>query len=323
MITMITMICSPIFIALALFLLSYCHGGSLPAGQQAEQLLINSLLTGYNTNVRPADRVSVDITASLQQIVAIDEKQQIMTSSSFISQRWTDLRLSWTQNSTFDFAVVMLPVKKIWIPDTMVLNSADANGYLTISDYSLASVGYDGDIYMILPALTVKTRCALFVQKFPFDRQLCTINLTSWSQGDNRVAYKETKDDVIDISGYTEHPLWKLNGTDLVVIHAGDRVPFEESFNAVISIQLYLQRKPLFFMMNGIFACLILNCVTLLSFTLPFGSQIGLCKYLLLVSFTSSRVTSQMIFSLYFRYDMFHDVFRLFAELRQSVSTAV
>ncbi|CAF1236169.1 unnamed protein product [Rotaria magnacalcarata] len=29
--------------------------------------------------------------------------------------------------------------------------------------------------------------------------------------------------------------------------------------------------------MHGIFACLILNAVTLLSYTLPFGSQIGLC----------------------------------------------
>ena len=39
----------------------------------------------------------------------------------------------------------------------MVLNSAGANGYLTISDYSLASVYYTGQVYMILPALTIRT----------------------------------------------------------------------------------------------------------------------------------------------------------------------
>ena len=267
------------FIALASLLLSSCHCGSLPAAQQAEQTLITSLLAGYNKNVRPDEQVSVDITASLQQIVSMDEKQQIMTSSSFISQKWTDERLSWTANSTFNFIkVVMLPVKSIWTPDTMVLNSADANGYLTVSDSSLASVNEDGEVYMILPALTVKTRCSLFVQKFPFDRQVCTINLTSWGQGANRVVYTDRNDEVIDITHYSEHPIWKLNGTDLVVIQSADRVPYEDTYNAVISIQLYLQRKPLFFMMNGIFACLILNCVTLLSYALPFGSQIGLCK---------------------------------------------
>ncbi|CAF1276435.1 unnamed protein product [Rotaria sp. Silwood1] len=255
----------------------FCKCGTLPASQLAEATLITTLLNPYNKNVRPDDQVSVDITAKLQQIVAIDEKQQIMTSSSFISQSWTDDRLSWTPSSNNNITVVMLPVKSLWIPDTMVLNSADSSGYFTVSDYSLASVKYTGAVYMILPALTIKTKCSISVQKFPFDKQMCSINLTSWSQGSNRIAYTENNSLVIDISEYNEHPLWKLNGTDMIVFEAEDRVPFGDDFNAVISIQLYLQRKPLFFIMNGIFACLILNCVTLLSYTLPFGTQIGLC----------------------------------------------
>ncbi|CAF4259207.1 unnamed protein product [Rotaria sp. Silwood2] len=153
---------------------------------------------------------------------------------------WFDDRLSWILNASINIEVVMLPVKSIWIPDTMILNSADASGYLTVSDYSLASVYYTGQVYMILPALTIKTR-------------------------------------LIDTSGYSEHPLWELNDIDLAVINATDRAPFEDTYNAVISIQLFLQRKPLFFMMNGIFACFILNCVTLLSYALPFAPQIGLC----------------------------------------------
>ncbi|CAF3881768.1 unnamed protein product, partial [Rotaria sordida] len=228
-------------------------------------------------NIRPDNQVSVDITATLQQIVAIDEKQQIMTSSSFISQTWYDDRLSWTPSASNNINVVMLPVKSLWIPDTIILNSADASGYLTVNDYSLASVDYTGQVYMILPALTIRTRCNFFVQKFPFDNQICSINLTSWSQGFNRIIYTENISVVIDISEYDEHPLWKLSRTDMIVIQADDRAPFEETHNDVISIQLYIQRKTLFFIMNGIFACLILNCVTLLSYALPFGSQIGLC----------------------------------------------
>ncbi|CAF0885550.1 unnamed protein product [Rotaria sordida] len=264
------------FVSLLCYLFYFCNCGSLPTSRQPEQDLITALLSGYNRNIRPYDQVSVDITASLQQIVAIDEKQQIMTSSSFISQTWFDERLSWN-TSNYSITVVMLPVKSLWIPDTMILNSADASGYLTVSDYSLASVYYTGQVYMILPALTVRTRCNLFVRKFPFDKQMCSINLTAWSQGSNRILYTENNSLVIDISGYNEHPLWKLDGTDMIVMQAEDRAPFEDTYNAIISIQLYLQRKPLFFMMNGIFACFILNCVTLLSYSLPFASQIGLC----------------------------------------------
>ncbi|CAM2710685.1 unnamed protein product [Rotaria socialis] len=160
----------------------------------------------------------------------------------------------------------------------MIVNSADASGYLTVNTYSLASVNYSGQVYMILPALAVKTRCNFNVKNFPFDKQMCSINLTSWSQGINRVLYTEDKSLVVDSSEYSEHPLWALNGTDLAIIRTEDRSPFEDTSNDVLAIQLYLEKKPLYFMMSGIFAGLVLNCVTLLAYTLPYGSQIGLCQ---------------------------------------------
>ncbi|CAF1210276.1 unnamed protein product [Adineta ricciae] len=238
---------------------------------------MTSLLSGYNKNIKPDTPVYVDITASLQQIVSLDEKQQIMTSSSFISQAWVDERLSWTPSTNDNISVVMLPVQSLWIPDTMILNSADSSGYLTINTYSLASVHFTGSVYMILPALAVKTRCSLLIRNFPFDYQMCSINLTSWSQGSNRIIYTENASLVIDITDYIEHPLWKLKNVSLDVIRKSDRVPYEDASNDVITINLYLKRKPLFYIMNGIFTCLILNCVTLLAFGLPFTSQIGLC----------------------------------------------
>lgn len=80
-------------------------------------------------------------------------------------------------------------MKSIWIPDTMILNSSDTSGYLTVNDYSLASIHYLGLVAMVLSALTIKTKCNFLPQKFPFDKQVCSINLTSWAQGSNRIAY--------------------------------------------------------------------------------------------------------------------------------------
>ncbi|CAF1336540.1 unnamed protein product [Adineta steineri] len=64
----------------------------------------------------------------------------------------------------------------------------------------------------------------------------------------------------------------------MTVDETADRTPFDDDdYDDVITIQLYIQRKPLYFILNGIFACWVLNSVTLLSYTLPFGTQIGLC----------------------------------------------
>lgn len=291
--------------------------GSLPASQLAEQTLITTLLNGYNKNIRPYNQVSVDMTAAIKQVISIDEKLQIMTSSLFISQTWYDDRLSWTPNASNAIRVVMLPVKSLWIPDTMILNSADTNAYLTVNDYSLASVDYEGQVYMILPALTIKTRCNFYVQKFPFDKQICSINLTSWSQGSNRIIYTENGSFAVDMNEYIEHALWKLERTNIIVIEAEDRAPFEYTENAVISIQLYLQRKPLFFMLNGIFACFVLNCVTLLSYALPFATQITLCKNTLLF------YIKVYIFFFNLSHAMFYNILCLFIKFFESISTAI
>lgn len=303
-------------VILKIYVFCLCRGAGLPSGQLAEESLITSLLSSYNADVRPSDQVAIDISVSLQQIVSLEEKQQIMTSSSFISQKWTDERLSWTPNSTNNFIrVVMLSASDLWTPDIMILNSADSDGYLSISDQSLASVNYRGQVFLSLPVLAVQTRCRLYLRKFPFDEQTCTINLTSWGQGANRVFLTKANNTIVDTSLYSEHPIWTLNKANIVEIrYEGDRLPFESTYNTLVTVELDLKRKPLFFMMNGIVACLILNFVTLLSYALPFGSQVGLCMTCFLTysvySLNFSNLFPQqsdylMMITLYFLMSMF------------------
>ncbi|CAF2072952.1 unnamed protein product [Rotaria magnacalcarata] len=105
----------------------------------------------------------------------------------------------------------MLPVKNVWIPDTMILNSADPSGYFTLSDYSYAGVYYTGDVYVILPVLTIKT--------------------------------KYSNDSVLLLDDYSAHPLWALTGTDVIVTQASDRIPYGDGYNVVKSTQLFLKRN--------------------------------------------------------------------------------
>ncbi len=53
-------------------------------------------------------------------------------------------------------------------PDTIVMNSADGDGYLKINgDYSYVPVYYNGDVYFPSSLIALKTRCALNMAAYP------------------------------------------------------------------------------------------------------------------------------------------------------------
>jgi hypothetical protein len=72
-----------IVITALLSLLGSCSGG-LSASQAVEQNLITTLISDYNRIVRPEANLTAEYIIFLRQIVSMDEKNQIMTSSSYI-----------------------------------------------------------------------------------------------------------------------------------------------------------------------------------------------------------------------------------------------
>jgi hypothetical protein len=262
----------------------------------AEKNLVAAILGNtYSRTIRPSDKVDVSISYSLKQIIGIDEKNQILTSSGYIGQYWTDSRLAWTPATYNDIEVVMVPLKSIWVPDTIILNSAEGDGYLKInSDFSYVSVQYTGVVYFLSQSLAMKTRCAMDVKNYPFDTQTCKLRITSWSNGDNRINY-EIKDAYVDVSDYTNNTIWTLTSTDITNSTSSDRVPFEDTVNTEIIMILVLTRKSLYYMMNTVLPCFILNIVTLLTFFMPFGNQIGLAMTgFLTFSVYSLRIASDI-----------------------------
>ena len=248
----------------------------LSANQTVEQSLVATLLNGYNKNIRPSDQVDVALAMQLKQITSIDEKNQIMTSSCYVNQWWYDGRLSWNPALYNDIQVLVIFLKNIWAPDTTILNSASGDGYLKINgDFSYVSVLYTGYVYYISPALALQTRCLMDVANYPCDSQKCSLVVTSWSTGSNKINYT-IENAVIDLTDYTDNFIWKLTKADTTTAVTSDRDPFEGATSYAIVFNFYLTRKPLFYMMNSVFPCLILNIVTLLTFFMPIGNALGL-----------------------------------------------
>jgi hypothetical protein len=265
-----------IFFLLAKHLLIFFNCAVLNSNQQAEQNLLEALTKNYSKYIRPTEQVTINMTLSLKQIVSVDEKNQIMTTSNHISQEWVDARLEWNKSDYNGISVMMVPVKNIWIPDTIILNTADPDGYLRLSDYSLASVKSDGQVYLILPSALTRTRCDLNMKTFPFDTQTCSIIITSWSHGSDQVNYNLEDVSGINLDNYLDNTIWELLDSNISTQSNPNRVPYDVTDNIELIIQLNLKRKPLYYMINGVLPCLVLNLITILAFMFPYAQQITL-----------------------------------------------
>lgn len=109
------------------------------------------------------------------------------------------------------------------------------------------------------------------------------INIGAWMTDNSKVTFASGVKN-LDIDSYMPHALWDLTEINVGRIYNSNRYSFlNELYNTSyvnedLSFGVVLKRKPLYFMMNNIFPSLILNCITLFAFALPFPVQIGLSK---------------------------------------------
>lgn len=112
-----------------------------------EKLLKRSLLnTDYDRTIRPADTVEIYLQFLFKQIVSLDDKNQIITSSSTLLVSWFDTRLTWNNVSLYPLESITVKANQLWLPDLYVINAADSNGFLTVSDSNMALTTYYGKI---------------------------------------------------------------------------------------------------------------------------------------------------------------------------------
>ena len=117
---------------------------------------------------------------------------------------------------------------------------------------------------------------------FPFDRQNCSIIVGSWQYDMTRINLL-AEIDMDHFEDATPNPIWFYTNLDVSDVNTSFRSPAfkditpENDFaNNDIYFILIISRRPLYYMLNNIYPCFILNLVTLLTFFLPFASQIAI-----------------------------------------------
>jgi hypothetical protein len=130
---------------------------SFVVGDLSEEILKNEkqikdtiINTNYDKTIRPSVSVSILMDIALKQIVAIDEKNQFMTTASYLFIKWYDPRLKWNSSLSHNIDSISVLAKSIWLPDLFITNTADSNGFITVTDSNLAFIENNGYVKLTL-----------------------------------------------------------------------------------------------------------------------------------------------------------------------------
>lgn len=250
-------------------LVLYFSIASVQAGQ-AEVKLINKLLDGYNAYERPSEDdnspLIVEFLVTLQQIMDVDEKNQVVHSNLWLTMKWNDYKLKWDPADYNNITTIRLPQKLLWKPDILMYNSADK---LFDGSYPVNMVvSSDGSVEQLPPGIFVSS-CSIDIRWFPFDTQNCPLKFGSWT-------YDGTKIDLRIQGGVTSGSIdaYRKSGEwDLIAFPVKRNVVYYDCCpdNPYIDLtfSMKIRRRKLYYLINIVLPCLMLAALTLLTFTIP------------------------------------------------------
>lgn len=159
----------------------------------------------------------------------------------------------------------------------LCVHSADGN--FTVKLITKVTIHPDGLIVWKPPAI-YKSLCPIDVEFFPFDEQLCTIKIGSWTYHEYavKIIHKSLKppEDADDlqtiVDGINLDDYYKSTEWDLLAVKSRKYVKYYPCCSepyADLKFNITIRRKTLFYTINLILPCIAICSVTVMVFYLP------------------------------------------------------
>ncbi|KAL0125473.1 hypothetical protein PUN28_004524 [Cardiocondyla obscurior] len=246
--------------------------------------LYDDLLSNYNRLIRPVlnntETLTVRLGLKLSQLIEMNLKNQVMTTSVWVEQKWFDYKLQWDPQEYGGIDMLYVPSENIWLPDIVLYNNADGNYEVTLM--TKATLKYTGEVSWKPPAI-YKSSCEINVEYFPFDEQSCLMKFGSWTYNGAQVDLKHVKQESgnnlvaigIDLTDFYLSVEW-----DILEVPASRNEEFypccKEPYSD-ITFNITMRRKTLFYTVNLIIPCVGITFLTVLVFYLPSDSGEKVC----------------------------------------------
>jgi len=260
-----------LFLSFNNFVVSMQHSGFF----STEAALLTQLLQNYNTQVRPTKNplVATNVTCdmNLKQIIDLNEKEGELTTSLYMYLSWEDSRLTWNRSDFDDINLIRIPPSSIWTPDVILTNTIDDNMQGSVEVNALV---YSTGLIEWLPLSIFKTTCSIKVAQFPFDKQRCDLVFKSAAYDSSQIKLMLDKDGKkegkvgYDPSEFVPHGEWDLLPSPAVI-----NEPLDIRRDATEAVfTLITKRKPLFYTLNMLLPCMLVNLLSCFTFYLPSSS---------------------------------------------------
>nr|ALR88676.1 acetylcholine receptor neuronal subunit alpha 2-like 213 [Saccoglossus kowalevskii] len=235
--------------------------------------LRKDLFENYDRYSRPAinadDSIRIDFGLSLNQLVDVDEKNQMITTRVWLNQEWRDIRLTWNPANYSGVDNVIVPFGDVWYPDMVLYNSGkhEDNSYV-LQTPLYTRIYYDGTISMGPPTMLISP-CLIDILHFPFDEQSCHLSFGTWEYTGNET-FLQPMDDHVVKEDYLDNVEWEV--IDSKAESLIESYPCCPQVFSLVTFTLVMRRKPLYYLINLTLPCAILTILTLFTFYLPADS---------------------------------------------------
>ncbi|BFZ04194.1 hypothetical protein BsWGS_07233 [Bradybaena similaris] len=229
----------------------------------------------YSIDVRPIHNQSrvlrVNVSFSLLTIVDVDDVSQSFHCNGLIKFVWRDEMLAWDPDEYGGQTMIHPQAKDIWRPRVILSNTLEDRDIFA-DDNAPILLTYDG-VVRWYPGSTFKSACALNMIKYPFDTQICFIELIAMSYTLNELQFVPGAQPV-----YTEFYVasgeWVLQNATLT-LHNNTNF---DGFNlGALVIAFSIKRNPTLIFVNIILPVVLLSFLNLWVFVIPVksGEKIG------------------------------------------------
>ncbi|XP_075134134.1 5-hydroxytryptamine receptor 3A-like [Leptodactylus fuscus] len=227
--------------------------------------LLHNLMDGYEAKLRPVrdwkKPTLVYIHIVILGILAVEEKEQILTMYFLHSQYWRDEFLQWNPMDFDNMTIISIPSETIWIPDIRIVEQVDSE---KSSEHNFVYINNTG---LVKYQRTHKQSfvCLFNIYFFPFDVHNCNlsfysqlhtiedVNLSAWRTDFqiHDIFYRQGEWELCNIySSYT------LEGDD------GQHIP-------ILTFHVTFKRHPLYYVVNLILPSLFLMILDIIGFYIP------------------------------------------------------
>nr|XP_039272116.1 acetylcholine receptor subunit beta-like [Styela clava] len=252
----------------AAFVLLFQYGNAFKEFQSDEAKLARKLLADYNPEIRPygmrENATKVRLGMTLSQIISVNEKDEELSTSVYMTHEWNDFRLTWNKSDFGGIHIHRLPADDIWTPRIILGNSKDGEFDVSLRVDTL--IHSDGSVEWLPPAL-YKSSCSIEVALFPFDWQNCTMDfrLTTYDKSEIELEFAYGDEIWVDPAAFQPNGEWDLIQKP-IKIHSSYRDGAEFQ---TMRFYFIMQRRPQFYVMNLIVPCILMTLISCFVFFLP------------------------------------------------------